>query len=302
MDYHNLDQFQKEILLVESFFTELAAREDEVLTFGIRRAIQWESFENIQEILPIFESRILEFLVFARPIDKKIHDGAQELVNSSKLAESIASIQVSLKIASERRSIGVKGELFNSLIFHLPYFSNLIRRRRLFAEEVVSIQKILVALGRLRNYVKMLGDIYIRRWMDDSEIFRPSNLDEEKIIEHIEAAIQDIEKNSALPRDEREQLIEYLYKAKCEISEKRPSWNKIVGALVIVATLTGGIATAPQAYKNIDEAIQYILGTSVKRNLPESFHNMIEKPKKRRDDDDSDEDWGAGVCQRRCRA
>ena len=182
MDYHNLDQFQKEILLVESFFTELAAREDEVLTFGIRRAIQWESFENIQEILPIFESRILEFLVFARPIDKKIHDGAQELVNSSKLAESIASIQVSLKIASERRSIGVKGELFNSLIFHLPYFSNLIRRRRLFAEEVVSIQKILVALGRLRNYVKMLGDIYIWMKKRSLSILRPRSRTSRRIL------------------------------------------------------------------------------------------------------------------------
>lgn len=271
MDYHDLDSFQKEISLVETFFTELAAREDEVLTFGIRKATQWESFEAIQEILPEFEARVLEFLAFVRPVDKKLHDSVQVLVQQSQLPESVASVQVSLRIASERKSLGMKGELINTFLFHLPYFSNLVRKRRIFSEEVVSIQKILVALGRLRNLVKTAGETYIRRWSRDNDVFRPSNLDDEKIIQHIEIAITEIEQNSALPEDEKKQLIEYLYRAKSELAEDRPSWNKIIGALVIVATITGGIATAPQAYENIDAVIKYILGTSVKRYIPESI-------------------------------
>lgn len=287
MDYHDLDGFQEEISRVETFFTELAAREDEVLTFGTRKAIQWESFQAIQEILPEFEARLLEFLAFVRPVDKKLHDSVQGLIQQAQLPESIANIQVSLRIASERKALGMKGEFINAFLFHLPYLSNLVRKRRLFSEEVVSIQKILVALGRLKNLVKIAGETYIRRWSRDSDVFRPSNLDEEKIIQHIEIAIAEIEQNSTLPQDEKTQLIEYLYKAKSELAEDRPSWNKIIGTLVIVATITGGIATAPQAYENIDAAIKYILGTSVKRYIPESIPLLEQhRGKKGREEDE----------------
>lgn len=289
MDYHDLDKFREEIESIERFFTELAAREEEVLTFGIRKATQWESFETIQETLPVFESTIYEFLAFLRPINKQLFENAQKLVQEAKLAESIASIQVSLRIAGERKSLGVKGELINTFLFHLPYFSNMLRKRRLFAEEVVSIQKILVALGRLKSLIKTAGDTYIRRWTRDSDVFRPSNLDEEKIINHIEIAIYEVENNSALPEDEKKQLAEYLYKAKSELSEDRPSWNKIIGALVIAAAITGGIATAPQAYENIDAAIKYILGTSVERHIPSSIP-LLEKHQPKRNEDTQSSD------------
>lgn len=285
MDYHELDTFREEIGSIEQFFTELAAREEEVLTFGIRKATQWESFDAIEEILPAFEARVYEFLAFVRPVNKQLFESVQVLTQEAKLAESIASIQVSLRIAAERKSLGVKGELLNTFLFHLPYLSNMFRKRRLFAEEVVSIQKILVALGRLKNLIKTAGEIYIRSWSRDSDVFRPSNLDEEKIINHIEIAIYEVEQNSALPEDEREQLAEYLYKAKSELAEDRPSWNRIIGALVIAAAITGGIATAPQAYENIDAAIKYILGTSVERHIPSSIP-LLNKPQLKKHEND----------------
>ena len=288
MDYHDLDEFREEIESIERFFTELAAREDEVLTFGIRRATQWSSFEAIQETLPNFEAKIYEFLAFLRPVNKQLFEKVQELLQEAKLAESIASIQVSLRIAAERRSLGVKGELINTFLFHFPYISNMFRKRRLFSEEVVSIQKILVALGRLKNLITLAAENYIRRWSRDSDVFRPSNLDEEKIINHIEIAIAELEQNAALPEDEKKQLTEYLYKAKSELAEDRPSWNKVIGALVIAAAITSGIAAAPQAYENIDAAIKYILGTSVERHIPSGVP-LLEKPNRKNDDD-----FGAG--------
>ncbi|MDV6343267.1 hypothetical protein [Nitrosomonas sp. Is37] len=284
MNYHDLDRFRKEIESIERFFMELAAREDEVLTFGIRRATQWESFGAIQEILPAFEAKIYEFLAFLRPINKQLLENTQELVQGTKLAESIASIQVSLRIAAERRSLGVRGELFNTFLFHLPYFSNLYRRRRLFSEEVVSIQKILVTLGRLKNLITVAGNYFIRRWSTDNDVFRPSNLDEGRIINHIEIAISELEQNIALPEDEKKQLIEYLYKAKSELAEDWPSWNKIVGALVIAAAIISGIADARQAYENIDSIIKYILGTSVEHHIPSTVP-LLERSRFRRNDD-----------------
>lgn len=271
MNYLDLDDFQEEIDAIERFFTEMAAREDQLLTYGIGRATQWDSFQAIQEKLPSFEAQVYELLAFVRPIDRQLHESVRELVNSSKLTESIISIQVSLRIEAERSALRERSYL--ALIFQtdLPFLAKLFRKRQLFSEEVISIRSILVALGQLRNLVKRASDEYIRRWSHDSDVFKPSNLDEDKILDHIELAIAEIEKNSLLPESDRKQLVEYLYKAKSELAQERPSWSKIVGALVIAATITGGIATAPQAFENIDSVIKYILGTSTKSYIPKTI-------------------------------
>lgn len=272
MDYHELDQFQKELASLETFFTELAVREDEVTMFGIREATQWKSFEAIKVALIEFEIRVLGFLGFVRSVDKKIYDNAQELIQQAKLIESIANIQVIFRIAAEQKPLSKIRTLVGKFVYSFPAFANIFpKQQRLFSEEAVSIQRILVALGRLKNLVKMANETYIRRWSHDSDIFKPSNLDEEIILQHIETAITEIERDSVLPNEEKKQLIEYLNKAKSELSEDRPSWNKIIGALVIVATIIGGIAMVPQAYENIDAAIKYILGTSVRWHIPKSI-------------------------------
>ena len=122
--------------------------------------------------------------------------------------------------------------------------------------------------------------IYDCKPLLDDEVFKPSNLDSEKIIIYIENAILDIENNAPLPKEQKEELIEYLYKTKTELAEKRTSWNKVVGGLVIVAALLSGISDTPQAYDNVNKAIHYILGTSVEKHIPPSLpslnHNRIE--------------------------
>jgi hypothetical protein len=66
-------------------------------------------------------------------------------------------------------------------------------------------------------------------------------------------------------------LLETLDNTKVELAKINPSWKKIVGALVIVATLLGGLADTPQAYENVSKAIQYILGASVEHHLPKQL-------------------------------
>lgn len=80
-----------------------------------------------------------------------------------------------------------------------------------------------------------------------------------------------------MSKGDKKQLIEYLYKAKSEFSEKSPSWSKIVGALMIAAAITSGIADAPGAFKNIDTAIKYILGTSIEKHIPKQVPLLMLK-------------------------
>lgn len=268
MDYHDLKKFREEIDLAEKFFTEFAAREDEILTFGMRKVAKWESYSLVSENLKAFEIQVHEFEEFLRPVDKSLYDRVRKLLNDSNIVESITGIEVALRIASSRKNLGMPSEILTSMLLQLPYLANLFRRRTLFSEEVIPIQKLIVSLGRLNNLVAMSEKSYIKRWSHDSDVFKPSNLDEEKIIQLIEVAINEIEGNSFLAAENKKQLIEYLYKAKIEFSSERPSWNKIVGALVIAAAITSGIADSSGAYENIDKALKYILGTSIERHMP----------------------------------
>lgn len=47
--------------------------------------------------------------------------------------------------------------------------------------------------------------------------------------------------------------------AKEELTKPDPSWKIIIGALVVVAALTSGVADASQAFENVNSAINYIL-------------------------------------------
>jgi len=58
-----------------------------------------------------------------------------------------------------------------------------------------------------------------------------------------------------------------LQESKDEISADQPSWSKIVGALVVVAAITSGLADAPAAARTVKEVIEYILGSSVEKPL-----------------------------------
>lgn len=278
MNYTELDEFKNEIDLLEEFFTEFAAREDEILSFGMRKVAAWDSYQNAAAHLRNFETKIHEFHSFLRPVDKQLFERVRELTKESKLVESISGIDVALRIAVHRQRLNFRSELLNSFLFQLPYIANALRRRKLFSEEVIPIQKLLVSLGRLGNLVAMSKDSYISQWTRDSDVFKPSNLDNERIIVLIESAIEQIEGNSPLSKAEKKQLIEYLCKAKGEFAEGKPSWNKVVGALVIAAAITSGLADSSGAYDNIDSAIKYILGTSVEKHMPK-FVPLLDSPK-----------------------
>jgi hypothetical protein len=53
-----------------------------------------------------------------------------------------------------------------------------------------------------------------------------------------------------------------------ELAADKPGWRKVVGALVIVSTILGGLAVAPQAIENVQKAITEILGTSIDKSYP----------------------------------
>ena len=108
-------------------------------------------------------------------------------------------------------------------------------------------------------------------------------MDVNLIAEQVEKAIEIIESSPDIAEPEKERLIVYLSEVKSELAEKTPAWKKVVGALIICATLLSGAAAAPMAIDNLNSAIKHILGTSIEKNIPNLLpENLL--PAKEEDD------------------
>ena len=101
----------------------------------------------------------------------------------------------------------------------------------------------------------------------DDEVFKPSNVHPDRVVQLIDDALLQIEAVTTLAPEEVLRLKNYLVEAKKEALSSKPSWARIIGALVIVAAITSGLADAPGAAKTVKEAIEYILGTSISKPL-----------------------------------
>lgn len=278
MNYSDIRTFVSDLEKLVEFFSELAAKENELIINGMRYATTWESYAVAKPLFQDFDTRLFELQRFSRFVDKQLWESLTVLVETSKIADLIGRMAVTLKVSEKKKAVADPVTLVASIFIHMPYISRLYNNKKLFADETISIHSVLVGLNRIISLAKTIASIYISKWSSDDEIFKPSNLDQAKIIEFVDLAIADIEASTYLSADQRKQLIGYLYKAKTELADDRPSWNKIVGAFVITATVLSGIADAPQAIDNVNAAIKYILGHSVDRHLPPSLRQIEQKP------------------------
>lgn len=274
--WYEVHLFQKKIDTLKLFLSELASREEEIITFGLKRVSDWESYEEAKPVIEEFEEDLLEVESLSKYIDSDIHEQLNSLKNESKIIEELTTISVQLSVLTNKKSLSVGGDVINSILFQLPYISGIFKHRQLFFKEQISIQKILVSLTRLNSLVKRLEKISRRASDLDDEIFKPSKIDSGVLLEKLDGAITALRNTSTIASVDKDRLIEYITASKLEISGDKPNWNKAVGALVIVAALLGGVAAAPQAYDNVAQAIQHILGVSIEKHIP----NMLPPPPK----------------------
>jgi len=272
--WYELHKSLEKLDILKVFLSELASREEEIITFGLKRVSGWESYDEAKPIIEEFEVDLLEIEELSKYINKDIHDQLIKLKNESKIIDELTTISVQLSVLANKKPLSVRGDVLNSFLLQIPYISGMFKHRQLFYKEQISIHKTLVTLTRLKSLYKRLENISRKTSNLDDEIFKPSKIDSAVLLERLDGAIQELETTNSIASDDKDRLIEYITAAKVEVSGDKPNWNKAVGALVIVATLLGGVAVAPQAYDNVTQAIQYILGVSIEKHIP----NMLPPP------------------------
>jgi hypothetical protein len=267
MDHYEIHSFKDRLASVEQYFIEIAANEEQLLTFGFRKALDLPSAEKAFEALKTFDEDFSKLKRFMLRMDRMLGQELENLEADGKLVEQVSLIALRLRMEAARKPVSSSLGFVNRILIQIPYVSSVVKRNGLFKEESVHLHKTIINLGRLRGLANSSSEIMLNQQFLDDEVFKPSSMKPERVLELIDSALADIEELSSVSPTERARVQGYLLEAKKEILSSNPSWAKIVGALVIVAAVTSGLADAPGAAKNIKDAIEYILGTSIEKPL-----------------------------------
>lgn len=259
--------FEKNLETVEALLYELASLEDELRYLGLRSALRKINLEKVRPALDEFSERLADCTRIAPLINKDLSTQLNSLLNETKIEGLITQLAVRLKLAEIER----QKPLRQGLATYAYILGKMLAKStsiKLFSDDSIRLENVLASLSRLKTIMKLLTAESQHRTSNDDEIFKPSNVDVNIIITQIDLAIENIDTAYNLSRSEKERLIIYLKEAKAEVVSDTPSWKKVIGALIICATLLSGVADAPQAIQNLNTAIKHILGTSIERALP----------------------------------
>lgn len=267
MNWYEIYNFKDRLADIEEFFVEIAANEEQLLTFGYRRALEFQTAEKAFEALKTFDEDFASLKRYMLKMDRTLGQELEQIDANGKLIEQVSLIALRLRMSEIRKPMSGTLAAINQVFFYLPYFSRFVKSKGLFGEEPVSLQKTIINLRRLKGLANICYELLSSKDSSDNEVFKPSNVKPDRVIDLIDIAIVEIENISSISPAERARIEGYLHEAKKEVLSTNPSWSKIVGALVIVAAVTSGIADASNAAKNLKDAIEYILGTSVEKPL-----------------------------------
>lgn len=268
MEWYEISDFKKRIEDIEQFFVEIAANEEELLAYGFSRALEFPSAGAATHALKTFNEDFSALKRFMSRIDRAQASELEKLDFEAKLGEQVALISLRLRMAKARTRISSGLSAFISGISTLPYMPRFKINRSLFGEATISLHKTIITLEKLRGITGAFWDYVSSQRLSEDEVFKPTNVKSEKVIELIDAVLEQIEGAASLSPKELARIQRYLVEAKTEALLSRPSWPKIVGVLSIVAVVTGFLADAPGAAKAAKDVIEYILGTSIARPEP----------------------------------
>ena len=272
-----LKNFSEDIQKIEGLLFELAAHNDELKFYGLRYVLRRIDFENILTILDNFSSNLAGCLRATPLINSQTGTRLNALLTETNIEDLVIQLTVRLKIAKKERAVAQGIAAYSYMIRRVFVKSEQIS---LFTDNSIPLESVLAAFSRLRIIIKSLEEEQFRKTQNDDEIFKPSNIDVSLIASQIEEAIEHINTSNDIAAPEKERLVSYLSEAKSELAEKAPAWKKVVGALIICATLLSGVAAAPQAIDNLNDAIKHILGASIEKNIPNLLPEATASPVK----------------------
>jgi hypothetical protein len=224
---------------IEQYFVFLAANEEDIRVFGFRTALRLPGAEEAIKALASFGEDFAAFKQDAQRLGKAFSGELERVEAEGKFVEQVALVSLRLRMAQARTRERVS--LAAALARTLNISSS---TKSLFDESQVSLHAAIINLEKLRSLCRRASSLLRAKEESDDEVFKPSNVRSDRVVELIDVALTQIRASASLGPEEIERLEAYLSEARSEAQAEKPSWSKIVGALVIVAAVTSGLADA----------------------------------------------------------
>lgn len=264
--WHKIYTFQKNIKNIKDFLSELASKESEIAN-GYEKVLEWGSYKVAEPLLEDFEASLLEIEDSLKYINKKMHAQLLDLKKKSNIVEELTTIAVELSILNKKSLRNRPGFFDNFSKISVSSLTIKINNNSINKPELQSISKTLISITHLSSLIKRLEKLFENMKKIDDEIFKPSNVDSDILSNYLNEAIESINENNFINTMHKVHLINYIKSAQTEIIQDETNWKKTVGVLVIVSALLSGMADAPDAYENVSKAIQYIMGSSIDKQI-----------------------------------
>ena len=232
-----------------------------------------EKIKNFKHKILENKSIIIEIINFGSP---RISEDSKELASFlEKFSENIENILLLSKSIDDLTFTRFNNILGTSNIENIVSQLSFISNMNEFggSEEDTICRKFIVALNRLDDSISSIIQKYEFIQNNNDEIFEPSNINKDVIIEYLDQALIGIEK-ATIQKEEKQKLIIYIKETRREVIKESTTWKNVIGALVITAAIISGIADAEGAYKNINKAITHIMGSSIQKTIPSIFENL----------------------------
>jgi len=255
----------KDIETIEALLYELAALNNELRYLGLKSTLHKLNFIQSKPAFEEFSEKLAVCARIAPLISKDLSTQLTALLAETKIENSITQFAVRIRLSEIEKPLSQNLFTFFSILSKALFKAE---PKQLFSDDTIPLENVLASLSRLKTIVKLLSEEYRRKKSNDDEIFKPSNVDINIVITQINLAIENLETVTILTKPEKERLVIYLKEAMAELASDTPAWKKVIGALIVCATLLSGLADAPQAIQNLNTAIKHILGSSVEKALP----------------------------------
>lgn len=280
MDWYKVVDFVDRIVDIERFLVEIAAKEKYFRRAQLSWALGFASAPSAMESMERFGDDFVALLRSITRPDPQLAKDIQALDDQGRLVEQIALVLLELEMAKSRTQVAETGSLIIKAVGALLPVFRIAETGSLFEPQQISLHKLIVTLQRYRAMVKIAREVLTSRATQDDETFKPSKVDEGRVVSLIDRAIRQLELLEEQHPEQVARAKAFLIEAKVEAESSVPSWQKVVGALVIVAAITSGIADSVGAGKNIKDAIDYILGISLVKPMEAPSLNYESSPLK----------------------
>lgn len=131
-------------------------------------------------------------------------------------------------------------------------------KNQLVSKEL-DVEAIITGIRNFRRYVVELQQQIELIGNTREDVFNPKGIDRDRLIQHLDDAIESIRGSRIGNTEYGQNLILHLEKTRAEAASAKPSWKSIIGGIAVAAAIVSAVADAPGAKDAIQKAYSYII-------------------------------------------